>query len=94
MPPTDPIFAQKDTLETALRISINLMNDQLHLTMLGFVIGEEAQDGSFVRLSTEYDVIDALSVNVGFLLFQSGDNIFFKNSGKNDRFFAGAKYSF
>ncbi|MCH7867472.1 MAG: DUF1302 family protein [Myxococcales bacterium] len=89
-----PDFAQKDTLETALRISVDLMNDQLHLTMLSFVIGEAAQDGSFVRLSAAYDVIDALSVNAGFLLFQSGDNIFFANSEKNDRFFAGAKYSF
>ena len=89
-----PDFAQKDTLESALRVSVDLMNDQIHLTMLGFVIGEKAQDGSFVRLSAEYDVIDALSVQVGFLLFQSGDNIGFANAGKNDRFFTSAKYSF
>lgn len=89
-----PDFAQEDTLETALRISVNLLNDQIHLTALGFVLGESAQDGSFVRLSAEYDVIDALSVHAGFLLFQSGKNIFFAGSGRNDRFFAGAKYSF
>lgn len=87
-------FASKDTLETAIRISVNLMNDQIHLTALGFVLGETAQDGSFIRLSGEYDVIDALSVNAGFLLFQTGDSIFFADAGRNDRFFAGAKYSF
>lgn len=39
-------------------------------------------------------MIDALSVEVGFLLFQRGDNPFFAGIGKSDRFFAGAKYSF
>ncbi|MBW2390929.1 MAG: hypothetical protein JRG89_21210, partial [Deltaproteobacteria bacterium] len=87
-------FAQEDTLESALRVTVNLMNDHIHLTLLGFAIGAKAQDGSFVRLSGEYDVMDALSVEAGFLLFQDGDQIFFANSGKNDRFFAGAKYSF
>ncbi len=87
-------FAQKDTLESALRVTVDLMPDQVHLTLLGFAIGEKAQDGSFVRLSGEYDVIDALSVEVGFLLFQRGDNPFFASIGKSDRFFAGVKYSF
>lgn len=87
-------FAQKDTLESALRVTVDLLNDQIHLTLLGFAIGEKAQDGSFVRLSGEYDVIDALSVEVGFLLFQRGDNPFFASIGKSDRFFAGVKYSF
>ena len=87
-------FAQEDTIESALRISMNFWNDSLHFTVLGLAIGEKAQDGSIVRLSGEYDVIDALSVEAGFLLFQSGDSFFFTGAGDNDRFFAGAKYSF
>jgi len=87
-------FAQEDSIESALRITANFLNDQVHVTLLGFAIGEKAQDGSFIRISGEYDVIDALSVEAGFLLFQSGDNVFFNGAGKNDRFFAGAKYSF
>jgi hypothetical protein len=87
-------FAQEDTLESALRVSVDLLNDQIHLTVLGFAIGEKAQDGSFVRLSGTYDVMDALSVDAGFVLFQEGDTLFFSDVGRNDRFFAGAKYSF
>ena len=87
-------FAREDTIESALRISMNFWNDSLHFTVLGLAFGEKAQDGSIVRLSGEYDVIDALSVEAGFLLFQSGDSFFFTGAGDNDRFFAGAKYSF
>ncbi len=86
--------AQEDTLESALRISVDLLNDQVHITALGLAIGEKAQDGSLVRLSVEYDVMDALSVEAGLLLFEKGDNVFFADSAANDRFFAGVKYSF
>ena len=87
-------FAQEDTIETALRITMDFMNDQLHFTLFGLVVGEKAQDGSLVRLSVEYEVFDAFSLQGGFLLFQDGDSIFFDGSGDNDRLFAGAKYSF
>ncbi|MCP5067102.1 MAG: hypothetical protein GY946_11105, partial [bacterium] len=87
-------FAQEDTIESALRITMDFWNDQLHFTLLGLAIGEKAQDGSVVRLSGEYDVFDAFSVEAGFLLFQDGDSFFFDGAGDNDRFFAGAKYSF
>lgn len=87
-------FAQEDTIESALRVSLDFLNDQLHFTLLGVAIGEKAQDGSIVRISGEYDVFDAFSVEAGFLLFQSGDQVFFSGVGDNDRFFAGAKYSF
>ncbi|MFT5443396.1 MAG: hypothetical protein ACI8W3_002445 [Myxococcota bacterium] len=87
-------FAQEDSIETALRVTFNFYNDQFHFTALAFAIGEKAQDGSIVRLSGEYDVMDAFSVHAGFLVFQGGDSIAFAGSGDNDRFFAGAKYSF
>ncbi len=87
-------FAQEDTIQSALRITFDTWNDQLHFTVLGFVVGEKAQDGSFVRLSADYDVFDAFSVEAGFLVFQGGDSIFFDGAGDNDRFFASAKYSF
>ncbi|MDP6977114.1 MAG: DUF1302 family protein, partial [Myxococcota bacterium] len=87
-------FAQEDTIQSALRVTYDMWNDQLHFTVLGLVVGEKAQDGSLVRLSAEYDVIDAFSVEGGFLLFQDGDSIFLDGAGDNDRFFASAKYSF
>ena len=89
-----PDLAEEDILESALRVRWDLFNQQLHLTAVAVVLGETAQNGSFIRLSAEYDVMDALSVECGFLLFQDGDNLFFRNSDKNDRFFAGARYSF
>jgi len=87
-------YAEEDVLQSSLRVTWNTWNDQLHFTALGLVQGAKAQDGSFVRLSGAYDVFDAFSVEVGFLLFQDGDSIFSEGSGDNDRFFASAKYSF
>jgi hypothetical protein len=86
-------WIEEDTIETALRFTYDMFNSRLHLTALGVAEGAQAQFGSFVRLSASYDVIDALNVEGGLLLFQEG-NDFFDSVDRNDRIFTGIKYSF
>jgi hypothetical protein len=89
-----PNYAQRNALETALRVTANFLNDRLELTALAVVFGEKAQDGSVVRLSADYELRDALSISGGIVLYQSGDLLGFREIGRNDRLFAQVKYSF
>jgi hypothetical protein len=89
-----PNYAQRNALETALRVTANFLNDRLELTALAVVFGEKAQDGSVVRLDANYEIRDALSISGGVVLYQSGDLLGFSEIGRNDRLFAQIKYSF
>jgi hypothetical protein len=89
-----PNFAQRNALETAIRITGNFMNDRLEVTLLGIILGERAQDGSAVRLSANYEIRDALEVEGGILLFQKGNLPTFQHIGRNDRLYLELKYSF
>ncbi len=91
---SSPNFAQENTLETAIRITANFFNDRLRATGLAIRLGERAQDGSIVRLSVSYALRDALYLEGGILLFQSGDSVLLQSFGRNDRLFLELKYSF
>jgi hypothetical protein len=83
-----PDYAERNALELALRISVDLMNERLRLLGLGVVRGERAQDGAFVRLSASYDLRDALELSGGVLIFAAGDVPPTSTWGDNDRLFA------
>ncbi len=83
-----PDYAERNALELALRINVDLMNERLHLLGLGVVRGERAQDGAFVRLSASYDLHDALALSGGILIFAEGDDPPTSTWGDNDRLFA------
>jgi hypothetical protein len=89
-----PNYAQRNALETALRVTANFLNDRLEVTALVIVFGEKAQDGVVGRLDANYELRDALSLSGGILLFKSGDLLGFRGIGRNDRLFAEIKYSF
>jgi hypothetical protein len=87
-------FRSEDELESAIRLTMDLLNSRLHLTALGFILGERAQDGSVVRLEANYDLRDSLVVGVGIVLAQEGDHVAVESGGRNDRVFARIEYSF
>ena len=91
---SSPNFAQENTVETALRITASFLNDRLRVTGLAILLGERAQAGSIVRLSGSYALRDALNLEGGILLFQSGDSVLLGSFGRNDRLFLELKYSF
>jgi hypothetical protein len=89
-----PNYAQRNALESTLRVTRTFLHERLTVTLLGVVFGIKAQDGSTVRLSAEYELREALELSGGVLLYQSGDLVAFSDVGPNDRVFLGIKYSF
>jgi hypothetical protein len=87
-------FQEQDTLESALRITLDFLNDRLHATAVGFALGSHAQDGSVVRVEASYDLRDALTLGGGIVLYQKGDSPTFEEIGRNDRLFLRLEYSF
>jgi hypothetical protein len=89
-----PSYAREDSQEIALRLSRNFWNDTLHATLVGIVLGLDARDGSIARFDLSYDVLDALTVGVGLLLYQQGDLPPLDAWAENDRVIFSAKWSF
>jgi len=89
-----PDFAQEDTFQLVARMNRTFFNETLEVTLLGSMLGETGQDGAFERISAAYDVTDALVMSGGVILYQGGDNIFFRNIGDSDRIFLEFEYSF
>jgi hypothetical protein len=89
-----PNFTREDSQEIALRLTRNFWNDTLHATLVGIVLGADARDGSIARFDLDYDVLDALTVGVGLLLYQQGDLPPLDAWGDNDRVIFSAKWSF
>jgi len=89
-----PSYAREDSQEIALRLSRNFWNDTLHATLVGIVLGLDARDGSIARFDLSYDVMDALTVGVGLLLYQQGDLPPLDAWAENDRVIFSAKWSF
>jgi hypothetical protein len=87
-------FTREDTQEIAVRITRDFLNDTLHVTALGVLLGWDAGDGSIVRFDAQYDLRDALEVGVGILLYQSGDLPPLHGWGRNDRLIFNVKWSF
>ncbi len=84
----------EDRIATTVSIMQDYINQTLHLSLVGMMIGKSGQDGGLNRMSLEYDVMDAFSVTGGVMLYQPGDNAYFKSLNENDRLFFEVRYSF
>jgi hypothetical protein len=89
-----PNYTREDAQEIALRLTRNFWNDTLHATLVGIVLGWDARDGSIARFDLDYDVLDALTVGVGLLLYQQGELPPLDAWADNDRVIFSAKWSF
>ena len=89
-----PNFTREDAQEIALRLSRNFWYDTLHATLVGVVLGIDARDGGVTRFDLDYDVLDALTVGVGLLLYQQGDLPPLDTWADNDRVLFKMKWSF
>ena len=88
------ILKFEDSFQGVLRITRSFLHEILDVTLVASMLGERGQDGAFERLSASYDITDALVMSGGIVLYQKGDNVFFRNIDKNDRVFLDFKYSF
>ena len=84
----------EDRIATTVSFMQDFINQTLHLSLVGMMIGKSGQDGGLNRMSLEYDVMDAFSVTGGVMLYQPGENAYFQNLNENDRIFFEVRYSF
>ena len=84
----------EDRIATTVSFMQDYINQTLHLSLVGMMIGKSGQDGGLNRMSLEYDVMDAFSVTGGVMLYQPGENTYFQSLNENDRIFFEVRYSF
>jgi len=89
-----PDNANKNEFQTAIRLEKDFLNETLKLTVLATTFDTTGDDGAMQRFSARYDITDAVEINGGVVLYQSGDLTGYSNIGDNDRLFLEAKYSF
>jgi len=89
-----PDFIDKNEMQTAIRVTRSFENDSINATALLSMFGQSWQNGGFLRLSVEYEIMDALSTNFGLLDYRDGDKPLMKALNNNDRVFIDVTYSF
>jgi hypothetical protein len=89
-----PDYVDQNEYQTALRATRSFMNDSLNATVLLSMFGASWEYGGFTRIWVEYDIIDALNANFGFVDYLSGERPFAEAIQNNDRVFADITYSF
>jgi len=84
----------EDRIATTVSFMQDYINQTLHLSLVGMMIGKSGEDGGVNRASLEYDVVDDFSVTGGVMLYQPGENAYFQSLNENDRIFFEVRYSF
>ncbi len=80
-----PEFPLRNDFQAALRITRNLMNEELELTALLVSMGVKAEHGGFQRFTAKYRINDDWRVTGNLVFYQSGTGVM-ENAGDNDRF--------
>jgi len=87
-------YVDKDEMQTAIRLTRSFANDSINATALVSMFGSSWEKGGFARVWVEYDIMDALSANLGIVDYIGGDRPFMEANKENDRVFADITYSF
>lgn len=88
-------YAEEDVTEGALRVTADFLNTRLRVTGVAFVfLAADDHLGSVVRAEVSYELMEALQLGGGIVLYQEGDSPGFDTVGKNDRLFLRLEYSF
>jgi len=87
-------FVDINEMQTALRATKTFYNETLSATALLSMFGADWENGGFFRLWFEYDIMDAVSTNIGIVDYIGGDKPLTEALKDNDRIFADITYSF
>ena len=85
---------EEDTFEGVLRATADFMNSRLQVTGVAFLLVGKSHRGSVIRAEASYQLMDALNLGGGIVLYQSGDDSGLEDVGRNDRLFLRLEYSF
>ena len=89
-----PDGEEQNSIQTIIRVTRNFMHETLSVTALANILGPDFNQGGFARVWGEYELGDALSLDLGVVFYQGGTNAYFEAIKANDRVFADLTYSF
>ena len=89
-----PDSTKEDESQISLRYTGSFLREKVNLVALASILGRNIDDGAFYRGSIEYEIMDAMTVMLGGIVYQSGDNFLLKQIADNDRVFFDMRYSF
>lgn len=89
-----PNFLRETSEQIAVRVTRNFLREKLTLTLLAVIFEIDARDGAIMRADVEYDVLDAVSVGLGVILYEAGELPPISEWQRNDRVIFSAKWSF
>jgi len=89
-----PDSTEENEGQIAFRYTGTFMREKLQLVALASILGTNSDSGAFYRASMEYEIMDAFSVMLGGIVYQSGDSFLINQIADNDRVFFDIRYSF
>jgi len=87
-------FVDMNEMQTALRVTRSFMNDSFNATALLSMFGSSWENGGFFRMWGEYELMEAVNLNVGIVDYIGGDKPLMEAVKDNDRVFADIRFSF
>ena len=87
-------LVEQSVFETGLRITRPFFRERMEATALAIVFGERFQDGALIRVSADWELTDAWTIDGGILAFIDGPDKALGSFDSNDRLFVELKYSF
>lgn len=87
-------YVDEDEMQTAIRLTRSFSNETINATALISMFGSSWEDGGFTRVWVDYEIMDALSANIGVVDYIGGDKPYMDSIKDNDRIFADITYSF
>ena len=90
----DPIPAERNRVQTALRYSADFLHHRLNVLLLDTRRGETLSEGGFTRLQFKYELREALFTTFGAISYHRGDTVPYNEIADNDRLFMDIEYSF
>ncbi len=91
---TPPNNSKKDEGQIFFRYSRTFLRERLELVGQASILGFSIDDGAFYRGTLRYELKQAMSIQVGGIVYQSGDSRISQIAAPNDRVFIDWRYSF
>ena len=91
---TSADMVDKNEIQTAARFTRSFENETITVSALITLFGDSFENGGFARIWSEYEIMDALSANLGIVEYMGGDKAYMQAIKDNDRVFADITYSF
>jgi len=89
-----PDQTERNSGQFAFRYSASFLREKLEVVALASILGTDLSNGAFYRGSLEYEIQDAMTILVGAIVYQAGDEGLLNKIAKNDRIFFDWRYTF